>query len=108
MTTREQISVWFDEGLAQGATHMIVACDTFDHDDYPVYCTSNKATLERYKSLDNVNMQKVMEVYDLKADKAAQMQEHRAFHLPLTHNAVGQFIPLDDGTEESETSAPTP
>ena len=39
MTTKHEIAQWFDRGVSEGATHMIVVCDTFDHEDYPVYVT---------------------------------------------------------------------
>lgn len=80
MTTRQEISVWFDRGLAQKATHMIVVCDTFDWDDYPVYVRADKDVREVAKEYDGKNMQKIMEVYDLRLDKAMQLAEHRAFH----------------------------
>lgn len=34
--TREDIS-WFDAGIAQGGTYMLVAVDEFEWEDYPVY-----------------------------------------------------------------------
>jgi|ERR1039458_6306432 hypothetical protein len=37
MTTKEDLRRWFNEGVELKATHMIVVCDTFDHEDYPVY-----------------------------------------------------------------------
>jgi hypothetical protein len=87
MTSRQEIEEWFDEGRRQGATHMIVVCDTFDHDDYPSYAAGDAEALEKYKKYDGQNMQRVMEVYDLRQDKAEQMAEHRAFRLP---NAQGK------------------
>jgi hypothetical protein len=35
--SRNDIKRWFERGVEQKATHMIVVCDTFDHEDYPVY-----------------------------------------------------------------------
>jgi len=35
-TGRQQISDWFDENKEEKNTHMIIVCDTFDWDDYPV------------------------------------------------------------------------
>jgi hypothetical protein len=81
--SREDISGWFDSGVADGATHMIVVCDTFDHDDYPIFCKGAAACLDQYKGHHNVNMQRVMEVYDLHADKTEQLNEPRAMRLPL-------------------------
>ena len=36
--TYEEIKGWLDEGRKRkDITHMIVVCDTWDHEDYPVY-----------------------------------------------------------------------
>ena len=78
--TREDIERWFSEGVKQGATHMIVVCDTFDYEDYPVYVYPEDSVREVYDGLDGKNMQQVMEVYSLKKDKNSQLNEHRAFH----------------------------
>ena len=80
MTSKQEIEGWFDEGKRKGATHMLVVCDTFDYDDYPVYTHTDDECLARYK--EPGNMQRVMEVYDLRQDKAEQMAKHRAFRLP--------------------------
>jgi hypothetical protein len=83
-TTRTQIGEWFDEGIELGATHMIVVCDTFDHGDYPSYVMPDQNAREfaasQYGFPNTKNMQRVMEVYDLRKDKAAQINEHRAFN----------------------------
>ena len=78
MTTTAEIEEWFDRGVAQGATHMVVVCDTFDHGDYPCYCSS--ATEARRKVAAPGDMQRVMEVYNLTMDKNKQMNEHRSFN----------------------------
>lgn len=83
--TRQDIEGWFDRGVANGARHMLVVCDTFDHDDYPVFTHSDAECLKRYE--EPGNMQRVMEVYDLRAEKAEQMNERRAMRLPEAANA---------------------
>ena len=80
MTTKQDISEWFDQGAKTGATHMLVVCDTFDHDDYPVFAKSDADCVALYKYPGE--MQRVMEVYDLKADKNAQLNTPRCFRLP--------------------------
>lgn len=80
--SKETLGRWFDEGVIKKATHLIVVCDTFDHDDYPVYANGDDETLEKYEKYSNKNMQTVMEVYDLRAEKTEQMEEHRAMRLP--------------------------
>lgn len=82
MTTAIEIEKWFDTGVAKKATHMIVACDTFDHEDYPIYVQGDADVWKQYESHNGVNMQRVMEVYDLRMDKATQMAQTRVFNLP--------------------------
>ena len=83
--TRHDIEGWFDRGVTQKARHMLVVYDLFDHDDYPVFTTTDADCLWRYKNPGE--MQRVMEVYDLRADKAEQMNERRAMRLPEAANA---------------------
>lgn len=78
MTSKTEIGTWFDRGVADGATHMIVVCDTFDWDDYPVYVSPQQDPAKVKKQYDRVNMQKVMEVYDLAGDREAQLNMGRA------------------------------
>lgn len=99
MTSRQEIAGWFDEGVAKGASHMIVVCDTFDYSDYPVFTTPD-TFWEQHKSHNGPNMTKIIEVYDLALDKESQLSERRAFHLPApTAHEVEAFavIKLDGG-----------
>ena len=80
MTTKEEISRWFDIGVQKNATYMIVVCDTFDWEDYPVYITQEQNVHDIYKMYNNENMQKVMEVYNLNMDKEFQLNQQRAFN----------------------------
>lgn len=77
--SREDIERWFNEGVETGARYMLVICDTYDHDDYPVFCKDADHAKSRMKSPGQ--MQRIMECYDLQADKAAQMKQHRAMAL---------------------------
>jgi hypothetical protein len=79
---RADIEGWFDRGVNNGATHMIVVCDTYDHDDYPAYVAKGTDFWAVYDSYNGKNMQRIMEVYDLSHDKQAQMNEHRAHRVP--------------------------
>jgi len=81
-TSREEIEDWFKEGKKEKATHMIVVCDTFDYEDYPVYAHGDAECMEKYKANNNENMQRVMEVYDLRKDMKEQLNENRVFNLP--------------------------
>jgi hypothetical protein len=81
--TRREISDWFDRGVEAGMAYMLVVCDRFDHEDYPVYTENDELALKAHAEHDGPNMQKVMEVYDLRLDKTTQLNEWRAFNLPV-------------------------
>lgn len=78
--TPAQIGRWFDAGVEQGATHMLVVCDTFDYEDYPVYVMPGEDVRARAQDNNGRNMTRLMEVYCLGMDKAKQLAEDRAFH----------------------------
>ena len=63
-TTLGAIKRWFDRGAKEGAAYMIVVCDTFDHEDYPVYIMPNQDFWEEYEHYNQINMQRIMEVYN--------------------------------------------
>lgn len=79
MTTRAEIEVWFDRGVAKSATHMLIICDTFDWSDFPVYVTAEQNSREVAKGYSGDGY-KIMECYSLSMDKKKQMMEHRAFN----------------------------
>ncbi len=80
VTTKSEITEWFDRGVGQGATHLIVVRDNFDYEYYPVFVEAGKDAREVAQEYDGKNMQKIMEVYNLRLDKAMQVAEWRAFH----------------------------
>ena len=86
--TPEDISRWFDEGVAQGAHFMVVVYDSFDYIDYAVYVPPGsdplEVALENGFDPDNPrnekDMRRVKEVYDLRLSKEDQLAEKRALH----------------------------
>lgn len=99
MTTRAEIISWFKQGVKSDCTHLIVACDTFSHDDYPVWVGNktpwgghdNADFWEVYDQRDDKNLQTIMEVYDLTMDMDSQMREVRAFHCPPREMRVVEY-----------------
>lgn len=73
-TTVQMLEDWFDRGVSQGATHMIVVCDTFDWSDYPVYVSDGEDARTVAQRYGNESMQRVMEVYDLRKPRDKQMK----------------------------------
>lgn len=78
-TTREDIKEWFLRGKSQGATHMLVVCDQFDYEDYPVFIQKDENVREKEKEYDAKEMQRVMEVYNLSKDMDQQLSQARCF-----------------------------
>lgn len=75
--SRADLRQWFIDGVAEGATHMIVVCDTFDFEDYPVYVKTGEDFDAIYREHDQKNMQQIMEVYDLRMDREQQLNASR-------------------------------
>lgn len=76
--TRNDIIRWFETAKEQGATHLIVMCDTFDHDNYPVYVMANQDIAKEVKKRsNNDNMQRVEEVYNINKDMDKQLSQPR-------------------------------
>lgn len=66
----------FERGVEMGATHMIVAYDSFDGDNYPIYVMPGQNPRERMPS----NGDSVDECYKLDLGWAPQSAERRANH----------------------------
>jgi len=79
---KSTIREWLRRGKEGGNSHTIIICDTFDWDDYPVYCRKPEHVETAILNHNGRNMQKVMEVYDLNKDLESQLNEHRAWHVP--------------------------
>jgi len=78
-TTKEDIRTWLKEGKSKGATHTIIVCDTFDHEDYPVHVMPG-VDVRKESQQYQTGMQRIMEVYSHALDHEAQMSEGRSFH----------------------------
>jgi hypothetical protein len=72
--TLSDINTWWDRGAADpNYTHMIVVCDTYDWEDYPVYVSKYENVREVHEKHNGKNMQKVMEVYNYALPKEDQV-----------------------------------
>lgn len=79
--TRSDISGWFDQGVRAMNTHMIVVCDTYDYEDYPVYFNGTAVEArDKVAKLNSESMQRVMEVYNLSMARDPQLNQNRAFN----------------------------
>ena len=79
--TRKEIKGWVDELFANPEyTHLVVACDTWDYDNYPVFVKQGEDVREVYNEHVKGDFNKVDEVYSRNHDRDEQMREWRALH----------------------------
>lgn len=84
-TTVDDLKRWFADGVRQKATHMIVVCDTFDHEDYPVYAKGDAQCITTVDLYRKAEMQRVMEVYDLRKPMTGQFRSGgRCWEVPVS------------------------
>lgn len=82
MTTKNDIREWLNSRFRpENATHMIVVCDTFDYEDYPVFVKDDEDIQDKIKKYDRVNMQKIMEIYDLRIDIEEQLNQRVSWNI---------------------------
>ncbi len=75
----ETIKNWLNRADTD-MTHMLVVCDTFDYDHYPVFVRKNESVDTVYKNYLQKDMQRVMEVYNLSMSIEEQLKERRSFN----------------------------
>jgi len=80
-TTKEDIRQWLERGIEIKATHVLVVVDTFDYEDYPVMVSESEDVKEVIKKYDGVNMQRIMEIYNLNQDIETQLNERRSYNI---------------------------
>ena len=74
-TTADDIRRWLYAGKDKGNTHMIVVCDTFDYEDYPVYVKVGEDILECVSKRQSYEqMSRVMEIYNYAMDLEDQLK----------------------------------
>lgn len=78
--SREDIKRWLETAKEKGATHVVVVCDTFDWDDYPVYVMPGEDARKIAEANNGPNMTKLMEVYNMAMPVDQQMSAHRVFN----------------------------
>jgi hypothetical protein len=84
--SKKEIGEWFQQGVSDGASHMLVVCDTFDFDDYPVFVPPGVDPEGVVKDYNGKEMQRVMEVYDLNLDRHVQLGQVRVWNTGMQTN----------------------
>jgi gamma-glutamylcyclotransferase (GGCT)/AIG2-like uncharacterized protein YtfP len=79
--TKQDISRWLKEAQQKEATHLIVALDKFDYDNYPVYVSSEEKIEEQIQRIESQSMQGIDEVYNMSMDIDKQLSEGRVWNV---------------------------
>lgn len=78
--TLSDIKDMIEEGQSKGATHVIIARDVFNNNNYPVFVMPDQDVREIKEETRNANsMSSVDEVYFLGGDIDAQLAMERSF-----------------------------
>lgn len=78
--TKEEINAWLKTGQERQSTHVIIAVDTFDYQDYPVYIAKKDDVQEKLKNIRN-GQDRAMEVYNLSLALDPQLNQPRAWNI---------------------------
>jgi hypothetical protein len=81
MLGRLQISEWFDEARASGATHMLVVVDLYGRENYSVPVPPDRDPVEFVAEWNAKHMITVLQVYDLSMDRDTQLAESDPWHV---------------------------
>lgn len=81
MTTMSDIREWVTTYDSSKYSHVIIVCDTYDYEDYPVGIKIGEDIKQEVsKRNDSGKMQKVMEVYNLSMDLEEQIQTGKVWN----------------------------
>jgi len=63
---RVDVDRWIATAIKQKCEFIISVCDTFDWDDYPVYCKDKNDLIMNIDKYDGVSMQTINEIIQIK------------------------------------------
>ena len=84
--TKEDITRWLKDGQEQGATHVIIVHDPWDHGNFPLFVMPGQNAREVFQDKyvkplgPNEMAYRTDECFDLRMDIEAQRKERRANH----------------------------
>lgn len=75
MTRQEEIRGWFQSGVEDGCSHLLVCRDTFNHTIFPVYVEKHESAHAVFSQEEAGKNIKVNEVYNLSRDCEEQIAQ---------------------------------
>jgi len=64
--SRKDVDRWIKFAKEDKYEFIISVCDTWDWDDYPVYCKDKNELIKKYDDYNGVNMNKINEIIQIK------------------------------------------
>jgi len=64
--TRQDVDRWIETAKQNGDEYVISVCDTWDYDDYPVYCKNLEELKQKHPKYNGENMQRINEIIRIK------------------------------------------
>lgn len=83
MTSRSEIRDWLGsaEEMSKSFSHMIVVCDSFDYEDYPVHVNRDENVQDVIDNYSSKPMQQIMEVYSYDLNIFDQLGSDRVWNI---------------------------
>jgi len=66
--TRQDVNRWIALAKKEKDKFIISVCDTWDYEDYPVFCENKEKLIEEYPKYNGVNMQRINEIIRINDD----------------------------------------
>ena len=79
--TKQDIERWLESAKEKNASHLIVAVDTYDHDNYPVYVGYDEDVMKEITRVESSDMQGIDEIYNMSMDINKQLSQFRAYNV---------------------------
>lgn len=86
--TRQEIEIWVRSAKRAGDRYVIVACDSYDFTDYPIFIKEVSELNSRLAEINRTTFGSVHEVYDLSMDIDEQLNSHRGWNDPKDRTSL--------------------
>lgn len=63
--SKQDVDRWIETAKKRGSKYIVSVCDTWDWEDFPIYCANENERDDAYAKNDNVNMQRINEVINI-------------------------------------------
>jgi hypothetical protein len=80
--SRQNITRWLNYPIDKNEySHMLVICDKFDYEYYPVYIKKTDDIKQKTTYYNNSPMQEVIEIYNYSMDLEEQLNQNRVWNV---------------------------